>query len=323
MAGRASVFRAKERFARLRRRIAEIEGGPASSYDRRTLLPFGIERLDHLLAGGLRRDTLHEIRSETTRDSIAATGFAFALLARLADQEARRADGPTGKQGEEARRADGPLGKQGEEARKTGGLIGKQKDLRPLLLVIEASALSEAGEPYGPGLDRFGLDSRRLVIVQTRRPSETLWVFEEALRCRGLAAVLAEIRGHPHQLDLTASRRLALRARENGVMGLLLRQASAAEPGASATRWHVSPRPASTIDDFASGIGHPVWHLALEHNRTGPIGTFDLEWNHGTRAFASAAPIRPALSLTRAPLSGDRPNPPIEAGAVVALRRVS
>jgi protein ImuA len=309
MAGRASVFRAKERFARLRRRIAEIEGGPASSYDRRTLLPFGIERLDRLLAGGLRRDALHEIRSETTRDSIAATGFAFALLARLADQEARRADGPTGK--------------QGEEARKTGGLIGKQKDLRPLLLVIEASALSEAGEPYGPGLDRFGLDSRRLVIVQTRRPSETLWVFEEALRCRGLAAVLAEIRGHPHQLDLTASRRLALRARENGVMGLLLRQASAVEPGASATRWHVSPRPASTIDDFASGIGHPVWHLALEHNRTGPIGTFDLEWNHGTRAFASAAPIRPALSLARAPLSGDRPNPPIEAGAVVALRRVS
>ena len=220
-------------------------------------LPFGIESLDRLLGDGLRRDALHEIRSETTRDSIAAAGFAIALLARLS-----------------------------------------KIDERPLLFVIEAKALGEAGQPYGPGLDCFGLDSERLIIVRTRRPDETLWVFEEALRCRGVAAVLAEIRGHPRQLDLTASRRLALRARESGVMGLLLRQASAGEPGAAVTRWHVAPLPsASTVDDFAFGIGPPVWRLALERNRTGPTGIFDLEWNHGTRAFALAAPIRPALSL--------------------------
>ena len=51
------------------------------------------------------------------------------------------------------------------------------------------------------------------------------------------AAVFAEIRGHPRRLDLTASRRLALRARKGGVMGLLLRHAAVSEPGAETTRW--------------------------------------------------------------------------------------
>jgi protein ImuA len=248
----------------------------------RARLPFGIRPLDAMLSGGLRCDALHEIRSETTRNSIAAAGFAVALLARL----------------------------------------GKG-DRRPVLLVSEVGALDEAGHPYGPGLDRFGLDSAKLVIVRSRRPAETLWVFEEALRCRALAAVLAEIRGHPRQFDLTASRRLALRTHESGVMGLLLRQASAAEPSAATTRWHVAPRPAAILDDFAAGIGRPAWRLSLERNRNGRTGIFDLEWNHGSRAFAVAEPARPALSLPRASLSGDRPHPSTDTRTIVAVRRAS
>lgn len=281
MAQPVRLSMAREPFARLRRRIAEIEGKPASLVARRSLLPFDIAPLDGLLGGGLRRDALHEIRAETTRDSIAATGFAAALLARLA-----------------------------------------ALDQRPLLLVSEAGALAEAGHPYGPGLDHFGLDARKLVIVRSRRPNESLWVFEEALRCRGLAAVLAEVRGRPRQLDLTASRRLALRAGANGVMGLLLRQACAAEPGAAATRWCIAPRPAATVDDFAAGIGRPVWRVTLERNRNGPIGRYDLEWNHVSRAFALAG-LGPALSLPGAALSGDRPPPSAETGARVAFRRAS
>jgi protein ImuA len=278
----ARVPMARDAFARLSRRIAEIEGRPVCRPTRRALLSFAVGPLDETLSGGLRRDALHEIRSETTRDSAAAAGFAIALLARLAE-----------------------------------------RDPRPFLLVGEAGALDEAGHPYGPGLDRFGLDPGKLVVVRSRRPGETLWVFEEALRCRALAAVLAEIRGHPRQLDLTASRRLALRARESGVMGLLLRQAGAAEPGAAATRWHVSPRPAAILDDFAAGIGRPVWRLALERNRNGPTGVFDLEWNHGSRAFALAGPARPALSRSRASLPFDRSHPPADAGTIVAFRRAS
>jgi protein ImuA len=314
---RASAFMAGDRLAGLRRRIAEIEGRPVGlEVDRETgrveasavgkksdseglyeaaarrglapspsspfrprrsgaVLSLGIAPLDDLLAGGLRKNALHEIRGETLNDASAATGFAAALLARLT-----------------------------------------LADSRPILWVMEAAAEREGGMPYGAGLDRFGLDSKRLVIVRVRRPGEALWVFEEGLRCRGLAATIAEIRGHPKKLDLTASRRLALRARESGVMGLLLRQSGAAEPGAALTRWQVSPRPAATIDDFAAGIGRPVWRLALERNRLGATGTFDLEWDHGTSSFARPGPAHP---LARPSLSPDRPHLSREAGTLVAF----
>ena len=160
---------------------------------RSTRFPSPLPPLDRLLAGGLRRDALHEVRSDTARDAAAATGFAAALLARLA-----------------------------------------ARDRRPVLWVAEAAALREAGLPYGAGLDCFGTDSSRLILVRVRKPAEALWVFEEGLACRGLAAVLAEIRGNPRPLDLTATRRLALRAEAGGVMGLLLRQSG--EPDADSGR---------------------------------------------------------------------------------------
>jgi protein ImuA len=307
---RASAFMAREIYARLRRRIAEIEGRPVgldgapvgeatptlsppsgSAVGRElrndrvfrrggALLSFGIPPLDRLLGGGLRRNALHEVRAGTTRDAAAATGFAAAVLARL-----------------------------------TAG------DGRPVLWVMEETAVREGGLPHGPGLDRFGLATGRLVVVITRRPEEVLWVFEEGLRCTGLAAVLAELRGHPRALDLTASRRLALRARDGGVMGLLLRQAARSEPGAAATRWLVEPQPAATFGDFVAGIGRPVWRLHLERNRAGMTGRFDLEWDHGTHSFALARPAVPALPRPRASAPFDRPDLAGTAGPVVAHRR--
>lgn len=317
---RASAFMARDRLARLRREIAAIEGnpvrleekekvrglsseavrdsnsggnedsahrrGPASSPSlpfrpRRSgmVLPFGIAPLDRMLAGGLRRNALHEIRGETTLDASAATGFATAILARLAAENGR-----------------------------------------PILWVIEAATIREAGLPYGVGLDRFGLDARKLIIVRVRRPGEALWVLEEGLRCRGLVAAIAEIRGAPKKLDLTASRRLALRARASGVMGLLLRQACAAEPGAALTRWLVAPRPAGTLDDFDEGIGRPAWRLLLERNRQGQTGSFDVEWDHGTSRFIRA---EPTLSLSRPPVPLDRPLSPPRARPGLALRKAS
>jgi protein ImuA len=312
---RASVFMAEESIARLRRRIAEIEANagaqthatgadspavaepepplpyspdirlaraPPTFAARRgaATVPFAIPHLDRMLSGGLRRAALHEMRCAESRDAGVATGFAIAVLARLA-----------------------------------------MEDDRPILWVVEAAATSEAGFPYGAGLAGFGLDPRRLIVVRVTRPSDALWVFEEGLRCRGLAAVLAEIRGNPRQLDLTASRRLALRAGEHSVMGLLLRQSDRALPGAANTRWLVAPRAASVSGDFPDGIGHPAWRLTLERNRQGATGTFDVEWNHDRRCFIS---LLKAGEITAHPhpvaaLSRDRPPAPPDAGKVVAL----
>jgi protein ImuA len=327
---RASVFMAAGGFARLRHRIAQLEGrgvvreanetsrwlvssderpsmpeppdlsrgeapaslntgsprAPPSLSPRRagTVLPFAIPNLDRMLAGGLRRAALHEMRCAESRDTAAMTGFAVAVLSRLTTE-----------------------------------------DDRPILWIVEAAAAEEAGSPYGAGLARFGLDAERLIVVRVARAADALWVFEEGLRCRGLAAVVTAIRGHPRLLDLTASRRLALRAREHGVMGLLLRQSDCVLPGAANTRWLVTPQPAAASAEYPAGIGHPSWRLTLERNRQGATGVFDVEWNHDRRCFVSFAdiPREAGTPLPRpvAPLSGNRPSAPADAGKVVALRR--
>lgn len=195
----------------------------------------------------------------------------------------------------------------------------------PILWIVESAAAHETGLPYAAGLARFGLPADRLIVVRVKKPVDALWVFEEGLRCSGIAAVAAEMRGNPPVLDLTASRRLALRAGETGVMGLLLRPSSRPEPGAAATRWLVSPRPAAVTDDYAAGIGDPAWRLALERNRYGTTGTFDVEWNHDRRTFAAprAPAAAPAHPLPVAAVSFDRPPAPADVGQGVALKRAS
>jgi len=285
----------RDGLAGLRQRIAEIEGRGipadrpvaetvAEESDTRTLaprrggnvLPFGVPGLDAMLRGGLRRNALHELRGEASRNG-AATGFALALAARLA-----------------------------------------RRDDRPVLWIAEGSAAREAGNLYAPGLAAFGLAPERLILVRVGKPAEALWVFEEGLRCRGLAFVAAEIRGYPAVLDLTASRRLALRARDSGVMGLLVRQTDRSEPGAAQTRWQVTPRPAAITDGYAAGIGRPAWRLRLERNRRGATGTIDLEWDHARRSFTDAAVPRAVAAA-----SPDRPGPPAAVGQVVAFRSAS
>jgi protein ImuA len=294
---RASVFMAGNAFARLRRRIAEIEGRGAVRGANETgagnALPFAIPRLDGMLGGGLARAALHEMRCAESRDTAAMTGFAAAILSRMVMEEAGSAIGAT----------------------------GKQENHRRILWIVESTAANEAGLPYGAGLARFGLDPKRLIVVRVKTAADALWVFEEGLRCRGLAAVLTEIRGHPRLLDLTASRRLALRAAEHGVMGLFLRQSRRAEQGAALTRWLVGPLPASVTDDFPEGIGHPAWRLTLERNRRGTTGVFDVEWDHDRRSFLAATGTAPALPRPVAPVPVDRSPAPPDAGKIVALRQ--
>jgi len=284
---------------------ASLEKRGEGDSRQRPSLPFAIPRLDRILGGGLRRAALHEIRSGESRDAASATGFAVGVLSLLTQhQEARRTEGPTGKH-QEAR---------SERQRATG---------KKIMWIVESAAAHEAGFPYAAGLRRFGLSPARLIVVRVTKPGDALWVFEEGLRCRGLAAVVAEIRGNPRQLDLTASRRLALRAGAHGVMGLLLRQTAHVGPGAAATRWLVAPRPAATTDDYPEGIGNPAWRLTLERNRSGATGVFDLEWDHELGTFAESAPAGAAHSLPVAALPADRPPPPADVRQDVALDRAS
>ena len=335
---RASVFMAKDDFARTEARPGPRSGGgrppgvvPARLANLSSvihslssalrvpssgpLLPFAIPRLDRILGGGLRRAALHEIRSGESRDAASATGFAVGVLATLTSQEARSGEAATGKH-QEARRT--ARGEERSDRDRENRATGKQ-----ILWIVESAAAHEAGFLFAAGLRRFGLSPSRLIVVRVRKPGDALWVFEEGLRCRGLAAVVTEIRGNPRQLDLTASRRLALRASAHGVMGLLLRQTAHVEPGAAATRWLVAPRPAAVTDDYPEGIGNPAWRLTLERNRSGATSVFDLEWDHELGTFAESPPAGAAHSLPVAAVSPDRPPAPANARQDMALDRAS
>jgi protein ImuA len=156
-----------------------------------------------------------------------------------------------------------------------------------LVWVSEADLRRQTGRLYAPGLAALGLDPARIVEVAARTEGEALWAFEAALGCSGVGLAVCELR--EASLDLAATRRCALRARDHGVTGFLLRLAGHPEPSAAELRFLVRPAPAGTIGGFASGVGRMAWGLALEKNRSGPAGgRFSVEWRSHERRFAES-----------------------------------
>jgi protein ImuA len=171
-------------------------------------------------------------------------------------------------------------------------------DRREILWIATDYAAAEGGGPYGPGLDLFGLVSAHLLVLRVAKPVDVLWAMEEALRCRALACVIAELTGEGEVADLTATRRLTLAARE-GVsaktsgLGLLIRHKPTAMPSAAATRWEIAAA-LSEPDALArrsGGLGRARFDLSLRKNRRGPAGRWIIEWNHHERIFQQTVPV--------------------------------
>jgi protein ImuA len=168
---------------------------------------------------------------------------------------------------------------------------------------------AEQGALYGPGLDLMGLPMERLVILRVPRPRDALWAMEEALKCRAAGAVVAELASE--EADLTATRRLALAAREGGGLGLVLSPSSASgggmgggssqplcsPPSTATTRWEVAS--ARGERDRFGGLGPTTFALSLVKNRRGRTGQWRLSWDHHACAFATS------LSLPVAPAARD------------------
>ena len=185
-------------------------------------------------------------------------------------------------------------------------------DRRQALWIATDYAAGEGGAPYGPGLDLFGLASARLLVLRVPKPVDVLWAMEEALRCRALACVVAELTGEGEAADLTATRRLALAAREglsaqNSGLGLLIRHRTTSMPGAAATRWEIAAAPSEP--DALGGLGRACFDLSLRKNRRGPSGRWIIEWDHHERAFQQALPFG------MAPAAIDRPDRALSAHA--------
>jgi protein ImuA len=167
-----------------------------------------------------------------------------------------------------------------------------------VLWIATDFAMGEGGGPYGPGLDRFGLSSARLLVLRVPRPADVLWAMEDALRCPALACVVAELTGEGAEADLTATRRLALAARDGlsdrvSGLGLLIRHRVTAEPSAAATRWEIASAPSlpDHLGGLSGGLGRTRFDLSLRKNRRGPSGRWIIEWDHHERAFQSAVSV--------------------------------
>ncbi len=72
---------------------------------------------------------------------------------------------------------------------------------------------------YPPAMVQLGLDTTRLIVVRPARWAEAFWVFEEALRCPAVAAVVGSL----GRLEVRASRRLQLAAERGGGMALIVK----------------------------------------------------------------------------------------------------
>jgi protein ImuA len=192
-------------------------------------------------------------------------------------------------------------------------LVGRRRP-GPVLWVTARGAARETGRAAGLGLLHLGLDPSRLLVVGAAETADLLWAAEEGLGCPGLAAVVAEVHGLPKALDLTASRRLALRSREGGVPMLLAGHATPEAASAAALRLAVSPRPSRPAGGFADGPGFPAWTVTVEKNRDGRAGRVDMEWDSDDRRFRALAPLPLAVDAG----DSDRPPRPAPAGQVVA-----
>ncbi|MBV9394072.1 MAG: hypothetical protein JOZ84_06640, partial [Methylobacteriaceae bacterium] len=162
--------------------------------------------LDRVLGGGLQTGALHDIVAADPRDGAAAAAFACALAI----------------------------------------CFGRARPRGALVWIVEDLGAREEGLPYAPGLRLNGLDPARLILVRTTHVRDTFWVMEEALKCRGVSAVLAETWAKAREYSLTVSRRLALAARAGGSAGLLRHAAVAAEAdaivSAATTRFEIAAR---------------------------------------------------------------------------------
>ncbi len=163
----------------------------------------------------------------------------------------------------------------------------------------------QRARPYAPGLAGLGLAPARVLLVRAPDVLAQLRAAAEAVRCRGLAAVLLECAGEAGLFDLTASRRLALAAAASGV-SLFAVRGGVAVPSAAATRWRVAARPSRAL--LAGAPGRPAFGVALERSRAGhALMNTELEWDRDARAFVAAdAGSAAALASDRAAVAADR-----------------
>lgn len=176
--------------------------------------------------------------------------------------------------------------------------VGRQA---PIFWLRSDEAQRRGGGVHAPGLIELGGDPDALVLGIAPDIKALLKSAADAARCTGLKALVVECWGKCPELDLTASRRLALAAEQSGVTLFLLRTEAEPVPSAADTRWRVEAAPSQALE--ANAPGAPTFDIELLRRRSGPAGMrWRLEWNRDRLFF-----IEPAHPGAVVPLPAGRP----------------
>lgn len=155
--------------------------------------------------------------------------------------------------------------------------------------------ISSSRTVFPPALKSYGIEPDKIIFIDLKKEKEILWTMEEALKCRGLAAVIGELQ----ELDFTASRRLQLAVEQSRVTGFVLRcNPRNINTTACLTRWQVKPA-LSELPNEMPGVGFPRWNVELLKVRNGNPGKWQVEFAGGRFKQVSTIAALPLIQKVK------------------------
>jgi protein ImuA len=130
---------------------------------------------------------------------------------------------------------------------------------------------------FPPSFTFFGISPGNIIFIHLPKQKDILYTAEEALRCEGLSAVVADMR----ELSFKQSRRLQLATEQSNVTGFVLRnKPKFINTTACVTRWNITPAPSTSLQNVP-GIGFPAWNVHLQKVRNGTPQSWKVSWQSG------------------------------------------
>lgn len=163
-----------------------------------------------------------------------------------------------------------------EKPESTAATFGFISGLLGALMVNEGICLciSMRRSIFPSGLKMFGIEPDRVIFVDVKKHTDALWVTEQALKCEGISAVIAEI----PRMSFTESRRLQLAVEKSRVTGLMIRENTGSiNTTACVARWKITSLPGKP-EAGMPGVGFPRWQVELTRVRNGKSGSWETEW---------------------------------------------
>lgn len=134
--------------------------------------------------------------------------------------------------------------------------------------------INSTGTVFPAALQYFGIQPDCVLFITISNYKDLLWTTEEALKCEGVTAVIAEI----SELSFNVSRRLQLAIERSHVSGFILRNnPKNIQPTTCAARWCITSLP-SAMDDELPGVGFPRWNVEIQKVKNGKPGVWQIEW---------------------------------------------